>query len=312
MFDSESEGEFELGGAPDRTIVRHRKATTAVTPQNVVPIQRPVAASFSSLVNVPNAAQSRISTTSSSSRVHIHSIQNTTDQQFPESPAASIPAATALKPVSFSSVSKPARPTFSHPASSFSGPIPAASNSTDNSMFLDHHEPSEAAAASRFDNLFNKLNPCQQEAVLSDSSPLLLVAAAGSGKTLTLTARLMHFLERRHVPPSNFLALTFTVKAAEEMRSRVEKALGFSKASAIHICNFHSLALRILREHWVECRFKQQFVVLSLHEQRELIKECVSRVFERYVLVFPSLNCMIIDFLLYDSVVAQQAATLNN
>lgn len=93
----------------------------------------------------------------------------------------------------------------------------------------------------------------------------------------------MHFLQCRGVSPSNFLALTFTVKAAEEMRARIERALGFDKSSAITICNFHSLALRMLREHWVECRAKQQFIVLGLSEQRDLIKECVRRVFERYV-----------------------------
>jgi DNA helicase II / ATP-dependent DNA helicase PcrA len=102
-------------------------------------------------------------------------------------------------------------------------------------------------AGSRTDELLEGLNPPQRQAVLHEGSPLLIVAGAGSGKTAVLTRRIAYLLAARDVSPGQILAITFTNKAAAEMRDRVVQLLGARTRLAIWVSTFHSMCVRILR-----------------------------------------------------------------
>ena len=144
---------------------------------------------------------------------------------------------------------------------------------------MKRRKPSPVVESTQIDcvaEYLNGLNEEQRKAVVFPSGPVLITAAAGSGKTLTLTTRIVHFLKNGW-KPENLLAITFTRKAADEMRSRVEKLAGWASAAPIQICNFHQLALKILRQNW-QSYFSQQFQVLGASEQAEFIKEAVDLV----------------------------------
>ena len=96
------------------------------------------------------------------------------------------------------------------------------------------------------DDLLDGLNPAQREAVTHDEGPLLVIAGAGSGKTRVLTHRIAHLIEDRHVSPFGILAITFTNKAAQEMRHRVGGLIG-PVAEKMWVSTFHSACVRILR-----------------------------------------------------------------
>ncbi len=106
--------------------------------------------------------------------------------------------------------------------------------------------PSPSPAAP---SLLAGLNPAQREAVLTVDRPLIIVAGPGAGKTRTLTTRIAYLILHRHVPPESILAITFTNKAAEEMRERLQALVGDAIASRITIRTFHALGAQILREH---------------------------------------------------------------
>ena len=99
-------------------------------------------------------------------------------------------------------------------------------------------------------DFLSQLNPPQREAVTETDGPLLILAGAGSGKTRVITFRIAYLIAERGIAPHNILAVTFTNKAAEEMRTRVERLLsGARMASAPLLSTFHSLCVRILRQH---------------------------------------------------------------
>jgi DNA helicase-2/ATP-dependent DNA helicase PcrA len=120
-------------------------------------------------------------------------------------------------------------------------------------------------------SLLEDLNPVQQKAVLETDGPLLVFAGAGSGKTRVLTYRIAYLIEEKKVPPWSIFAVTFTNKAAEEMRERVERLLGRS-AKGTWVSTFHSACARILRKHIEPLGFKRNFVIYDEEDQERHLK----------------------------------------
>ncbi|XYR60453.1 DNA helicase PcrA [Bacillus amyloliquefaciens] len=120
--------------------------------------------------------------------------------------------------------------------------------------------------------LLSGLNPVQQEAVKTTDGPLLLMAGAGSGKTRVLTHRIAYLMAEKHVAPWNILAITFTNKAAREMKERVESILG-PGADEIWISTFHSMCVRILRREYIDrIGINRNFSILDTADQLSVIK----------------------------------------
>ncbi|HEX7964702.1 MAG TPA: DNA helicase II [Gammaproteobacteria bacterium] len=119
--------------------------------------------------------------------------------------------------------------------------------------------------------ILDKLNPAQREAVSAEARPTLVLAGAGSGKTRVLVHRIAWLIQVENVSPYGILAVTFTNKAAAEMRGRVEKLMGGS-AGGMWIGTFHSIAHRLLRQHWREAGLPQAFQILDSEDQHRLIK----------------------------------------
>src|SRR5256712_7645377 len=118
------------------------------------------------------------------------------------------------------------------------------------------------------------LNPAQREAVLTTEGPLLVIAGAGSGKTRVLTYRVAHLLATQGVKPSEILAITFTNKAAGEMRERLDHLLGHV-ARAIWILTFHSACGRILRREAQRLGYRSNFTIYDQADQLRLTKQCL-------------------------------------
>ena len=118
------------------------------------------------------------------------------------------------------------------------------------------------------------LNPAQQEAVLTTEGPLLVIAGAGSGKTRVLTYRVAHLISACGVHPNEILAITFTNKAAGEMRDRLEGLLG-NVARAIWILTFHAACGRILRREAARLGYKSNFSIYDQADQVRLTKQCL-------------------------------------
>src|SRR3989454_6833018 len=118
------------------------------------------------------------------------------------------------------------------------------------------------------------LNPAQREAVLTTEGPLLVIAGAGSGKTRVLTYRVAHLLAACGVEPNEILAITFTNKAAGEMRERIEAAVG-PKARAIWILTFHSACGRILRREAPRLGYRSNFTIYDQADQLRLVRACL-------------------------------------
>src|SRR5213596_2031026 len=118
------------------------------------------------------------------------------------------------------------------------------------------------------------LNDAQREAVLTTEGPLLVVAGAGSGKTRVLTHRVAHLINAIGVKPNEILAITFTNKAAQEMRGRIEAMLG-PVARAIWILTFHAACGRILRREAPRLGYKSNFTIYDQADQVRLVKQCL-------------------------------------
>jgi DNA helicase-2/ATP-dependent DNA helicase PcrA len=118
------------------------------------------------------------------------------------------------------------------------------------------------------------LNSAQREAVVTSEGPLLVLAGAGSGKTRVLTYRIAHLVERCAIPPWNVLAVTFTNKAAQEMRERAERLLGTS-ADGLWVGTFHATCARILRREAQHLELPPNFVIYDADDQRRLLKRII-------------------------------------
>ncbi len=123
------------------------------------------------------------------------------------------------------------------------------------------------------EEILNGLNDKQKEAVLAQEGPCLVIAGAGSGKTKVLTHKIAYYIASG-AKPWNILAITFTNKAANEMKERIEKLVGDS-AKDIWMGTFHSICVRILRKYIDRIGFKTDFVIFDTSDQKTLIKECL-------------------------------------
>lgn len=122
--------------------------------------------------------------------------------------------------------------------------------------------------------LIEGLNDKQKEAVLTTDGPCLVIAGAGSGKTKVLTHKIAYLMAEKHVKPWNILAITFTNKAANEMKQRVEALVG-DAAKDMWIGTFHSICVRILRKSIDRIGFDNSFLIFDTSDQKTLIKECM-------------------------------------
>lgn len=123
---------------------------------------------------------------------------------------------------------------------------------------------------------YDTLNAMQQKAVRHTEGPLLILAGAGSGKTRVLTHRTAYLIEECAVNPYHILAITFTNKAAGEMRERIDAMVGFGSES-IWVSTFHSLCVRILRRYIDRIGFETNFTIYDSDDQKALIKEILKR-----------------------------------
>src|SRR6187200_1811816 len=161
---------------------------------------------------------------------------------------------------------------------SASFPIPQAPSSTQTELELDVATPEAARprqgggtgrGPSR-DELLDGLNEPQRAAVVHAGAPLLVVAGAGSGKTRVLTRRIAWLIAERKAHPGSILAITFTNKAAAEMRERVEDLVG-PRARIMWVSTFHSACVRILRKEIDRLGFKSNFSIYDASDSKRLM-----------------------------------------
>ena len=122
--------------------------------------------------------------------------------------------------------------------------------------------------------LLEGLNDRQYEAVINTDGPCLVIAGAGSGKTKVLTHKIAYIIQENKSAPWNILAITFTNKAANEMKQRVESLVGDS-AKDMWIGTFHSICVKILRRFIDRIGFDSSFLIFDTSDQRTLIKDCL-------------------------------------
>ncbi len=123
--------------------------------------------------------------------------------------------------------------------------------------------------------IFSRLNKSQKKAVFHDEGPLLVLAGAGTGKTGVLTSRLIRLLIERKALPGELLSVTFTNKAANEMRERVNKQIGDLSSGLRWLGTFHSIGAKILRYHPEKIELKNNFIILDTDDQIRLLKQII-------------------------------------
>ena len=123
-------------------------------------------------------------------------------------------------------------------------------------------------------NLLEGLNNKQKEAVMQTEGPCLVIAGAGSGKTKVLTHKIAYLMQEKYVKPWNILAITFTNKAANEMKQRIENIVG-DAAKDIWMGTFHSICVRILRKYIDRIGFDNTFLIFDTQDQKTLMKDCL-------------------------------------
>ena len=137
------------------------------------------------------------------------------------------------------------------------------------------HETAAETAESRVAGLLEGLNEPQREAVTHGEGPLLILAGAGSGKTRALTRRIAYLVGTKQAQPSEILAITFTNKAAAEMRERVGQLVG-NRARAMWVMTFHSACARILRADADKLSYTRGFTIYDEADSVRLVKQCIA------------------------------------
>src|SRR6185312_8959456 len=122
------------------------------------------------------------------------------------------------------------------------------------------------------EGLLAGMNPEQARAVKTTEGPLLIMAGAGSGKTRVLTHRIAYLVVEKNIYPSNILAITFTNKAAREMRERIDGILGAGTGERMWVSTFHSMCVRILRRDIDRIGYSKNFSILDTTDQLTVIK----------------------------------------
>ena len=125
-------------------------------------------------------------------------------------------------------------------------------------------------------NYLDELNEPQREAVLHKDGPIMIIAGAGSGKTKVLTTRITHLMSEHKVDSFNILALTFTNKAAAEMKERVERVLGNTEARNLYIGTFHSVFARILRSEAPKLGYPSNFTIYDTDDAKSVVKTVIN------------------------------------
>ncbi len=156
-------------------------------------------------------------------------------------------------------------------AAKYSAPslMPASRTASDEAETLTHAPRNTQHAA----DLLAGLNPEQRAAVLCTDAPLVIVAGPGTGKTRTLTVRIAYLILEKGVAPENVLAITFTNKAAGEMRERLEGLLGAEVAGCVTIKTFHAFGALLLREHAGRLGFTPDFAILAEEDRAALLRQ---------------------------------------
>jgi len=126
-------------------------------------------------------------------------------------------------------------------------------------------------------SIYDSLNPEQLAAVKHDRGPLLILAGAGSGKTRVLTHRIAYLISEKNVSPYQILAITFTNKAAKEMKERVEKTVGPELSGNIWVSTFHSTCVRILRRFIESLGYDRNFTIYDADDQKSLMKDVLKQ-----------------------------------
>src|SRR5262245_16524088 len=125
------------------------------------------------------------------------------------------------------------------------------------------------------DDLLADLTDPQREAVTHVDGPMLVLAGAGSGKTRVITRRIAHLVLRVGIPPWNVLAITFTNKAAGEMKERVAKLVSARQARAITVCTFHSLCARLIRQYGHKLGLPPGYSIYDTTDQTRAVKQAL-------------------------------------
>ena len=116
------------------------------------------------------------------------------------------------------------------------------------------------------------LNPSQRDAVLQTEGPVLVLAGAGSGKTRVVTQRIAYIVSQKLAEPSEILAVTFTNKAAGEMRERVSKLIGNKRGKEVALSTFHSFCLPVLRQHIEHLGFRKNFTIAGEGDAHTIVR----------------------------------------
>ena len=148
-------------------------------------------------------------------------------------------------------------------------------------LFPADSQASADAAGGKQTAWFEQLNPAQQTAAAHTETPLAIVAGPGTGKTRTLTVRIAYLIEKLGVSPSTILAVTFTNRAAEEMRERLADLLGAERSGRITVCTFHQLGASLLQEFGEAIDVNQTFTILADADRQMLLKRACPKLSTR-------------------------------